>query len=226
MKGNFRCVFALAALTVLALSMVASKMPRDHRSAAAPTWEVSGFWTETCTCKPVCPCWFGKRPTFDHCENVQVYRIDKGHYGPVSLAHVIVVLAWVTPPGPKTMKQDAAHSKVLAYYLDKSTTKAQREAVAKIWNSSIMTGIHGARGGVRIVSFRNVNLQPNHVTISIPGILTYDIHRWKNHPLKIVNAVRSGFEEGSSKDFRYSDYGVHVHYSGRHALFAHFKAHS
>lgn len=226
MTRNLRGVFALAPLMVFALSMSARKTPRAGRSAAAPKWEVSGFWSETCTCKSICPCWFKKRPTFDHCENVQVYRIDKGYYGSVSLDHVIVVLAWVTPPGPKTMAQDAAHSKVLAYYLDKSTSKGQREAVVKIWKSSIMAGIHGAQGGLKVVSFRSTDFQPNHVTISIPGILTYDIQRWKNHPVKIANRVRSGFEEGSSKDFRYSDYGVHVHYSGRHALFAHFEAHS
>jgi hypothetical protein len=228
MREIVRGVFVSAALMAFALGMVAGKTPRPDRPAAAPQWQISGLWTETCGCKPTCPCWFNKRPTGDHCENVQVFRIDKGHYGSVPLAHVIVVLAWVTPPGPMTMDQDAAHSRVLAYYLDQSTTRDQREAVANIWNSSIMAGIHGAQGGAKVVSFRDVDFQPGGVTLSIPGILTYRIQRWKNRPVTLADPthVRSGFQQGSSRDFRYSDYGVHVHYSGRHAFFAHFEAHS
>jgi hypothetical protein len=217
-------VLLLASLAALLLATADTKPPRA--AAPATAWEVSGLWTETCGCMPTCPCWFGKRPTHDHCENIQVFRIDKGHYGAVSLDHLIVVLAWVSPPGPKSMDQTAAHTKILAYYLDQSTTTAQREAIAKIWNDSIMTGIHAAQGGVKIVSFQNVDIQPDHATISIPGILTFDVHRWKDHPVKIDDPVRTGFQQGSSKDFRYADYGVRVHYSARHAFFAAFHAHS
>lgn len=51
----------------------------------ADTWAIEGAWFKNCNCDPGCPCDFNQAPTHGQCEGVIGMRIDKGHFGDVSL---------------------------------------------------------------------------------------------------------------------------------------------
>lgn len=51
----------------------------------ADTWSIEGAWFKNCNCDPGCPCDFNQAPTHGNCEGIIGMRIDKGHYGDVSL---------------------------------------------------------------------------------------------------------------------------------------------
>ena len=51
----------------------------------ADTWSIEGAWFKNCNCDPGCPCDFNQAPTHGQCEGVIGMRIDKGHFGDVSL---------------------------------------------------------------------------------------------------------------------------------------------
>jgi hypothetical protein len=51
----------------------------------ADTWAIEGAWFKNCNCDPGCPCDFNQAPTHDNCEGILGMRIDKGHFGDVSL---------------------------------------------------------------------------------------------------------------------------------------------
>jgi hypothetical protein len=225
LRSTTKVALTLATVAGLSLGVIGLNRRTAGQTPKDLAWEVSGLWSEACGCALPCPCWFGKKPTLDHCENIQVFRIEKGHYGQTPLNGLVVVVAWVSAPG-KIMDKSAAESRLLAYYLDRSATPAQRRALKKIWDDSIMAGVKSPQGGVKIVSLKDVEIRPGRATVTIPGILSYSVYALKDRPVKIYDPVRSGFEQGLSRIMRYKDYGVEVSYSGRHAFFATFKAKS
>ena len=55
---------------------------------AAPAWNVSGQYYETCNCDFVCPCVPGQlavRPTRGDCQFAMAFQIERGSFGAVSL---------------------------------------------------------------------------------------------------------------------------------------------
>jgi hypothetical protein len=188
-----------------------------------PAWEVSGVFSEACECTPPCPCWSGEKPTQNHCHNLQVFKIEKGHYGAVSLDNLIVVSVWVSPEG-KTMVESAGQSVLLALYLDRSINAAQRVAVEKIWDQSFNFGAKGKKGGLKAVRFQAAEVGPDRAIVTIPGILTYEVRKGNNQPVKIQDSYIHGLRLASSVHYRYSDYGMTWDYPGKHAAFATFHA--
>lgn len=51
----------------------------------ADSWSIEGQWLKNCNCDPGCPCDFNQAPTQDHCEGMVAMRIEKGHFGDVTL---------------------------------------------------------------------------------------------------------------------------------------------
>jgi len=195
-------------------------------AATSPAWEVSGVFSEACECTPPCPCWSrGKKPTQNHCHNVQVFKIDKGHYGAVSLDGLIVVSVGVSPEG-KTMEESAAQFLLAALYVDRSASEAQRNAVGKIWEQSFNLGVKASKGGLKAVRFRAADVGPDRAIVTIPGTLTYEIRKGNNQPVKIQDPYIHDLRLASSVHYWYSDYGVTWDYPGRHAAFATFHAQS
>jgi hypothetical protein len=185
-------------------------------------WEVAGLWSEACPCNPPCPCWTGKKPTFDHCENVQVYQIEKGHYGATPLDGLTVVVAWVSPEN-EIMDQAANRSNLLAFYVDRSTTAAQRQAIENIWRNHVLKGVKAARGELRALKMK-ATIKRDHATVTIPGILAYEVKEWRDNPVEIKDATLSDFRQGASVAFRYSDFGLNWNNPGKHAMFATFRS--
>ncbi|HXH48036.1 MAG TPA: DUF1326 domain-containing protein [Terriglobia bacterium] len=195
------------------------------RAAASPAWAVSGVFAEACECKPPCPCWSGKKPTEHHCHNVQVYKIEKGHYGALHLDGVVVVVAWVSPEGA-IMDQSAGHSVLVALYVDHSSSKAQQEAVQTIWRHSFLMGARGGKGGLKAVGFRVADVGDDHASVIIPGTLRFDIRKGSGQPMNSPDPHVRNLHLARSIKYQYSDYGMSWNYPGKHAAFASFHAES
>jgi len=154
---------------------------------------------------------------------VQVFKIDKGHYGAVSLDGLIVVSVGVSPEG-KTMEESAAQFLLDALYVDRFTSEAQRKAVEKIWEQSFNLGVKASKGGLKAVRFQAADVGPDRAIVTISGVLTYEIRKGNNQPVKIENPYIHDLRLASSVHYRYSDYGMSWDYPGKHAAFATFHA--
>lgn len=195
------------------------------RAQDKPAWEVSGIFSEACECNPPCPCWSGKEPTQHHCHNVQVYKIEKGRYGRVSLDGLVVVVAWVSPEG-EIMEQSAGHSVLVALYVDRSTTAAQREAVEEIWRKSLLPPFKAGKGGVKAVNFQEADVRTGRAVVVIPGTLNFNVQKGSGQPMNSPDPQIRSLRVARSVRYRYSDYGMNWNYPGKHAAFARFHAQS
>lgn len=235
MRNRFRIFLALALAALVAgiLAMARRTNEASYQAAArpaataaaSPVWEISGIFTEACECAPPCPCWWGKMPTQHHCHNVQVYKIQKGHYGSVSLDELIVVVAVVSPEG-KIMDESAGKSILAAMYVDRSTTGTQRRAIQEIWRESLLKGVKGNKGGFKAVRFSVAEVAPEHARVSIPGILSFEVRNGSGEPMNVQYPYMHGMRLGQSVEYRYLDYGMTWNEPGRHAAFATFQAQS
>ncbi len=67
---------------------------------AAPAWNISGHYCETCSCDFVCPCILGQmaaRPTKGSCTFAMTMQIERGSYGNVPLDGVTFIVLGYTP---------------------------------------------------------------------------------------------------------------------------------
>src|SRR5437764_47619 len=90
------------------------------------TWSLEGAWFKNCNCDPGCPCDFNQAPTTGQCEGVIAMRIDKGHFGDVSLDGLKFAGA-VYWPG----RMDEGDGHVIPI-VDESANDAQRKAILTI----------------------------------------------------------------------------------------------
>lgn len=234
---NIQKIHLLAVAPLLAISaLLFWSAGGDGRALAAPpgsvaTWEVSGWFSEACSCDPICPCWLDKgKPTLGYCNSVAVYKIEEGHYGQVRLDDLVVVMALASPEG-ETFKSGAAKFKLLAYYVDESTTQAQRQAIEEIWRNHIWSGFKASSGGLKAVRV-TADIKPDYAKVSIPNVLTWEVKEWKVRRVKLPSHVHSfpdlhgDLRQGSSVNYRYADYGLTWGYPGKDAVFSTFKASS
>ena len=92
----------------------------------AETWSIEGAWFKNCNCDPGCPCDFNQAPTHGQCEGIGAMRIDRGHYGDVSLDGLkfAAALYW---PG----RIDEGDGHILPI-VDESASEEQRQALLMI----------------------------------------------------------------------------------------------
>ena len=92
-------------------------------------WEIHGSEFGNCSCSYGCPCQFNALPTHGYCRAVGFFRIDRGHFGDVSLDGLKCGLAakW-----PGAVHQGRG---VMQPFIDEAADEAQRKALF-----SIMTG--------------------------------------------------------------------------------------
>jgi hypothetical protein len=67
---------------------------------AAPAWQVSGQYYETCSCDFVCPCVPGQmavKPSKGSCTFAMAFQIERGRYGAVSLDGLGFIVLGLTP---------------------------------------------------------------------------------------------------------------------------------
>jgi len=99
----------------------------------ADNWSIEGAWFKNCNCDPGCPCDFNQAPTHDNCEGIIGMRIDKGHFGDVSLDGVKFAGAAYWPG-----RIDEGNGDIVPI-IDESTSEEQRNA--------ILTLMSGQAGG-------------------------------------------------------------------------------
>ena len=124
---------------------------------AAPTWQVSGQYYETCSCDFVCPCVLGQMavsPTKGSCTFAMAFQVDRGTYGTVSLDGLGFIVLGLTP---EAMAKGNWSVGVIA---DDRATAEQREAIGAIASGgaggpmSALSGLVGKFLGVESAPIR------------------------------------------------------------------------
>ncbi len=89
-------------------------------------WEIHGFEFGNCNCDYGCPCQFEALPTNGDCRGTGFFKIDRGHFGDVSLDGLKMgaIYAW---PGP--IHEGKGKCQI---FVDASADDAQRKVLVKI----------------------------------------------------------------------------------------------
>jgi len=89
-------------------------------------WSLEADFLQACNCDYGCPCEFSAPPTRGFCEGTGVWKINKGHFGDLSLDGLAVAFAahW-----PKAIHEGDG---TLALFIDERASQKQREAILTI----------------------------------------------------------------------------------------------
>jgi hypothetical protein len=145
---------------------------------ADKVWELGGQYMESCNCDYLCPCIYTNPQgpaTHNHCFALMVFRIERGHHGPVALDGL--KFAFVIRSG----RIMADGGWVFGGVVDESANPGQRAALAKI--------VGGEAGGppqmIRdnlVKDFRGIEFRPIDFSADglkraadIPGVLAFEI---------------------------------------------------
>jgi hypothetical protein len=139
-------------------------------------WYVEGIEFGNCNCDYGCPCQFEARPTHGNCRGFEVVRIDKGHFGDVSLNGLCAALlyAW---PGPIFEGNGEMQA-----IIDERADAAQRQALGTILHGGETQDAathwwvyHAMSSTVHEPIFRpiefEVDVDRRRARVVIPGIL-------------------------------------------------------
>ena len=80
-----RTSFKLIVVAVLATVVVGLTTFAARSATTGSGWALAGSWSDTCSCKVTCPCFFGSEPTEHFCEGTSLLEIDEGHYRGVEI---------------------------------------------------------------------------------------------------------------------------------------------
>ena len=100
---------------------------------AAPAWNISGQYCETCNCDYVCPCILGQmatRPSKGSCTFAMAMQIERGRYGNVPLDGITFVVLGYTP------EEMGKGNWSVGLVVDERASAEQREAVTAIASGS------------------------------------------------------------------------------------------
>ena len=145
---------------------------------AAPAWEISGQYMESCNCDYLCPCIFTNpqgQVTHDHCTAVLVYRIDEGHSGVTKLAGLS--FAMVIRSG----KVMADGNWIYAGIVDERASPTQRQALAAIVGGEA-GGPPGMIRSALVKDFRGIEYRRLDIALdgmkrkaASPGVFEFEI---------------------------------------------------
>ena len=100
---------------------------------AAPSWNISGQYFETCSCDFVCPCLLGQmvvRPSKGWCTFAMTMQIERGSYGNVPLDGITFIVLGYTP------EEMGKGNWSVGLVVDERASAEQREAVTAIASGS------------------------------------------------------------------------------------------
>jgi hypothetical protein len=142
----------------------------------AVDWQVQGLKFGNCNCDYSCPCQFEASPTHGACRGIEVFKIERGHFGDVVLDGLAAALfySW---PGPIH-----AGNGEMQTIIDERADLAQRDAL-----KAILHGEHTSPGATHWWVFRamssrvhetifrpiafEINVDGRTAHASIPGVL-------------------------------------------------------
>ena len=132
-------------------------------------WYVEGIEFGSCNCIYACPCQFEALPTYGNCRGFEVLRIDRGHFGDVSLGglNIALLYAW---PGP--IFEGKGEMQVI---VDERADPRQRQALTRI--------VHGEEtdeGATHWWVYRSMS-DTLHETLIRPIKFDVDLDRRKAH---------------------------------------------
>jgi hypothetical protein len=101
--------------------------------AMADTWTIRGVEYANCNCNWGCPCQFGAKTTYGHCEALVTGHIEEGHFNETSLNGLdwAMLLYW---PG-----EIAEGNGTEQVFIDEAATPPQREALERILHGEATT---------------------------------------------------------------------------------------
>jgi hypothetical protein len=139
-------------------------------------WYIEGVEFGSCNCDFSCPCQFEALPSEGHCRGFEVLRIDKGHFGEVSLSglRIAVLYAW---PGPIFEGNGAMQA-----VIDERADEAQRAALATVLHGGETDEaathwwvFHAMSSTVHEPLFKpiefEVDIEARSARLAIPGVL-------------------------------------------------------
>ena len=100
---------------------------------AAPSWNISGQYFETCSCDFVCPCILGAmavRPSKGSCTFGMTMQIERGSYGSLALDGLAFVLLGYTPA------EMGKGNWSVGLVIDERASAEQRDAITAIASGS------------------------------------------------------------------------------------------
>jgi hypothetical protein len=139
-------------------------------------WYVEGIEFGNCNCDYGCPCQFELRPTHGDCRGFEVIRIDRGHFGKVSLDGLCAALVYAWPGA--IFEGNGAIQAII----DERADPAQRQALATILYGGETQDAathwwvyHAMSSTVHEPSFRRIefeaDLEKRRARVVIPGVL-------------------------------------------------------
>ena len=138
-------------------------------------WEMEADYLQACSCDYGCPCEFEAPPTQGFCEALGAWRINRGHYGDVSLDGLALAFAARWP--------EALHlgNGTMIAFIDEKADEKQRDALVQI-----ASGQAGGNPFEIIASILSkVDVQFSSIEINIDG---------KNSSAKIGSNASMAFE--------------------------------
>lgn len=175
-------LFAVLAVVSLVVSVACTVQPRaDEGSPPSASWAVEARYTDSCSCQPTCPCFFGSPPTLGHCEGITLVEIESGHYGDVRLDGVEVLAVY---RGGDWIK----------FYVTDDADEAQTEAALKL-----LPTFEGFFAIENVLEVKNVAISVERsaetMKISVPNTTAeIEIMKGKNgKPIKIENLPTPAF---------------------------------
>ena len=124
---------------------------------AAPSWQISGQYYETCSCDFVCPCITGKmmvRPSKGTCTFSMGFQIERGSYGSVALDGIGFIVIGQTP------EEMVKGNWSVGLIVDERASGEQRDAIGAIASGasggpmSMMSGLIGKFLGMEPAAIR------------------------------------------------------------------------
>jgi hypothetical protein len=97
-----------------------------------PKWKASGEWFDVCNCNIACPCEFAQSPTYEECEGILAYHINKGNYGDITLDGLNVLV--IDSFKGNIWAGDGLTKVSLAIFFDEKADEKQREALSMIFS--------------------------------------------------------------------------------------------
>jgi hypothetical protein len=122
-------------------------------------YEIEGRLLEVCTCNILCPCWVGEDPDGGTCDSVFGWAVDKGTVEGLDVSGRVLALS-VHIPGNALAGNWSA-----VVYVDDQATKAQEEAMLKVFTGQLGGAIADIAG--LITDVRAVERAP--ITFLVEG---------------------------------------------------------
>jgi len=196
-------------------------------------WQIKGSKISVCNCNYGCPCQFYAPPTYEKCEGVEVFEIEEGHFGDISLDGLRV--GWLAG-WPGSIHEGDGVGQVI---IDERADEAQREAIYTIMSggeqepttafSIYASTMHEDYAALYKPIEMSCDTEARTAEATIPGILEIEIQPIRNsvtgepHMARVVLPGGFEFNEAELASGSFSATGdLKFDYKDRTAIFSRF----